>query len=72
MAPSEVVEVVDKMSDEEFKRYALDLIGRELGAYGLARFLRLSGTGSGNYTEDRRDWQDGLTVQDVIAQLDLR
>ncbi len=69
MAPSEVVEMIDKMSDEEFQKRALEVIGREFGVYGLARFIRTCRPGSGDYTRDRHQWQDGLTVQDVIAQL---
>ena len=69
MAPIEQVEMVDKMTDEELQQRALGVIGRELGAYGLARFLRTYRNGSGDYTRDRHEWQDGLTVQDVIAQL---
>jgi hypothetical protein len=69
MAPGEAVETIDKMTDEEFKRHVLDILHRELGVYGLARFIRVSGGGSGDYTRDRHQWLDGLSVEDVIAQL---
>jgi len=69
MAPSEVVEMIDKMTDEEFHKRGLELIGREFGVGGLARFIRTCRAGSGDYTRDRHQWQDSLTVQDVIAQL---
>ena len=41
MAPTEVLEQVGKMSDEEFKLLVLGIVERELGIYGLARFLGL-------------------------------
>ncbi|MBS1830773.1 MAG: hypothetical protein JST93_36085 [Acidobacteria bacterium] len=41
------------MTDEEFYRNALEVLQRELGADGLARFLRLSRSGGGDYTRDR-------------------
>ena len=41
MAPTEVLEQVGKMSDEEFKQHVLGIMERELGVYGLARFLRV-------------------------------
>lgn len=66
MAPLEAVEQVDKMSDDEFERYALGLLERELGVYGFARFLRVYRAGSGNYTEDRHRWLDGLSVEDAM------
>ena len=31
---------LDTMTDEQFERHALQVLGRELGADGLARFLR--------------------------------
>jgi hypothetical protein len=60
--------MVHTMSDEEFWRRVPEIVGREFGAYGLARFLRLSGEGAGNYTRDQHQWQDEVTVQDVSGQ----
>jgi hypothetical protein len=68
MAPTEVLEQVGKMSDEEFKQHVLGIMKRELGVYGLARFLRLYKAGSGDYTRDRHQWLDGLTVDDILAE----
>jgi len=69
MNPTEVVEIVSNMTDEEFQKQAPGILGRELGAYGLARFLRLYRSGSGDYTRDRHRWLDGLSVKDAMAQL---
>ena len=33
---------VEHMTDEQFERYVLEVLQRELGADGLARFLRLN------------------------------
>jgi hypothetical protein len=33
---------VEQMTDEQFERYALEVLQRELGADGLARFLLLN------------------------------
>jgi len=67
MAPLEIVEQVEKMSDDEFASHALGILSRELGAYGFARFLRVYRTGTGDYTEDRHQWLDGLTVKDILG-----
>jgi hypothetical protein len=69
MAPAELAEKVDRMSDEEFERYTLAILSRELGAYGFARFLRTCRTGSGDYTRDRHQWLDGLTVEDALRDV---
>lgn len=41
------------MTDQEFTRRALDVLMREPGPDGLARFLRLRRSGTGDYTRDR-------------------
>ena len=60
------------MSDEEFERHALELLRRELGAGGLARFLRLHRAGSGDYTTDRIEWQKNLTVEQIVESIRQR
>jgi hypothetical protein len=62
---------VEHMTDEQFERYALAVLQRELGADGFARFLRLNCSGKGNYTLDRKQWQDDLSVADIVASLDM-
>lgn len=57
------------MTDEEFYRHALEVLQRELGADGLARFLRLSSSGGGDYTRDRQEWQQELTLDEVRASI---
>ena len=61
--------LVEHMTDEQFDRYALELIQRELGPDGLARFLRLNRSGRGDYTRDRMEWQKNLTVDEIVASL---
>lgn len=54
------------MTDEQFHRATLDLIAREFGAVGLARFLRLYCSGPGDYTRERAEWQPQMTVDEVF------
>ena len=61
---------MEKMSDEDFERQALAIPQRELGLDGLARFLRLYRSGSGDYTRDRHRWLEGATIQEIVAGLD--
>ena len=57
------------MTDEEFYRDALAVRQREFGADGLARFLRLSRSGGGDYTRDREEGQKDLTFDEVLASI---
>lgn len=61
--------MIDQLTDEQFERHALEVLKRELGPDGLARFLRLNRSGTGNYTLDRRDWQKDLTLDQVVKSI---
>ncbi len=63
---------LDTMTDEQFERHALEVLGRELGADGLARFLRLNRSGTGDYTTDRRSWQKDLTIEEILDAIKHR
>jgi len=60
---------IDKMTDEQFQRHALGVLKRELGADGLARFLRLHRSGEGDYTRDRDKWQKDLTLDEIMESI---
>ena len=60
---------IEQMNDEQFERHALGILHRELGVYGLARFLRVYRSGSGDYTQERHQWLSGITVEDIVAEL---
>jgi hypothetical protein len=63
---------IDRMTDEDFERHAFAILKRELGLDGLARFLRLNRAGSGDYTRDRHGWLDGMTIDDIMAEVENR
>jgi hypothetical protein len=60
------------MTDAQFERHALDVLLRELGVDGLARFLRLQRSGPGDYTKDRLQWQKDLTVDEILESIKSR
>ena len=63
---------LDTLTDEQFERHALEVLRRELGVDGLARFLRLDRSGPGDYTTGRTEWQKDLTVDDILASIERR
>ena len=63
---------LETMTDEQFERYALEVLRRELGVDGLARFLRLDRSGPGDYTKDRMQWQKDLTVEQIVDSIKRR
>ena len=60
---------IDQLTDEQFERHALDLLQRELGPDGLARFLRLNRSGTGDYTSDREQLQRDLTLDQILHSI---
>ena len=60
---------IDKLTDEQFERHALEVLQRELGPDGLARFLRLNRSGTGDYSRDREQWQKDLTLDQILESI---
>jgi hypothetical protein len=58
-----------EMTDEEFDRCAMQVLARELGPGGLARFISLHRSGPGDYTRDRNQWLSGITIEDIERSL---
>jgi hypothetical protein len=60
---------IDQLTDEQFERHVLEVLQRELGPHGLARFLRLNCSGTGDYTRDREQWQKDLTLDQILESI---
>ncbi|MBD2628156.1 hypothetical protein [Trichormus variabilis] len=52
------------MKASEISRRGYQALIQELGYAGAARFLLRFESGSGNYTKDRHQWLDQLTMND--------
>jgi hypothetical protein len=60
---------LEEMTDEQFRLHTLEILKRELGDAGVARFLRVNQAGSGDYTRDRRKWLKGITVRQIADEM---
>ena len=60
---------IDQMTDEQFERQALEVLKREFGADGHARFLRLNRSGSDDYTRDRDQWLKDLSLDQILESI---
>jgi hypothetical protein len=61
--------VIAEMTDQQFQEHAFRVLSRELGLGGLARFIRLNLSGKGDYTAERHTWQDGVTTEQILADI---
>jgi hypothetical protein len=57
------------MTPVELRRQGLEALTKALGYVGMVRFLQQFDEGSGDYTQERHQWQDELTVADIMAQI---
>lgn len=53
----------------EITHEALKVLYKEIGIANTVRFLNQFTTGFGNYTEEREQLFEGLTIDDVIAEI---
>jgi hypothetical protein len=61
--------ITANMTDEQLEQHAFQVLARELGLAGYARFLRLFCSGRGDYTADRHKWLAGVTLDDIEREL---
>jgi hypothetical protein len=60
------------MTPVELRRQGLEALTKALGYVGMVRFLQQFDEGSGDYTQERHQWQDELTVADIMVQIKER
>lgn len=53
----------------EVTQEAIRVLSRELGVADTLRFMGQFTTGSGNYTEERDRLFEGLTLDDILAEI---
>jgi hypothetical protein len=71
MNPDERPDFVE-MTDEEFFEHIATILRRELSTAGFDRFVNAYRKGSGDYTRDRHKWLGGLTVDDILKDIQSR
>jgi len=64
--------VTPEMTDEQFDSYVMDVLARELGPGGYARYLMLHRSGPGDCTRDRHKWLDGVTIEEIWHDMEAK
>ena len=65
----DTVTITSDMTDEEIRNLGLRVLRRELGLTGFVRFMRHFVKGSGDYSVERRQWLDQLTVEEILDEI---
>ena len=61
------IQPLDKLNDQAFQ-----LLMKELGVANTARFIQQFTTGTGNYTEERKELFKDWTLDDVLSEVKRR
>lgn len=60
------------MTPLELNRKGFQALVKALGYADAIRFLRQFDQGSGDYTKERQEWLDQLTMDEIIADIQQR
>lgn len=60
------------MTDEEIRREGFDALLERLGPAGAIRFIQQYEQGRGDYTRDRDQWLDSITVDEAAGEIRRR
>ena len=57
------------MTANEIRRVGIEALIKALGPVGMSRFLQQFEPGRGDYTKERHQWLDGITMEDALREL---
>ncbi len=60
---------LETMTLVQIQSKGLELLARELGPVGFIRFIQAFETGSGDYTQERRQWLSPLEPVELAQQI---
>ncbi len=55
------------MSPNQIRNAGLEALIKSLGPTGMARFIQQYDMGTGDYTKDRSNWLDQMSLDDVVS-----
>lgn len=61
--------MIEKPGDPRILEDGMAMLFRELGPVDAMRFLQMVGMGKGDYTAERHQWLDGITLDDMLVEM---
>jgi hypothetical protein len=58
-----------EMNPVEIRKKGLDALNNALGPIGMVRFLQQFESGSGDYTKERDQWLNDLTLDSIVEEI---
>lgn len=56
---------IEKTNLFQIRQAGLNILTRELGPVGLIKFLQQYETGTGDYSKERHQWLDQISIDDI-------
>ena len=60
---------IRKASLTQIRQQSLEALTKALGPVGMVRFLQQFELRGGDYTHDREQWLQGVTVEQAVAEI---
>lgn len=60
------------LTQEQVRREGLEALFERLGAADALRFLQQFSSGSGDYTSERAEWLDRLSIEEIARSIENR
>lgn len=60
------------MSPAQIRQQGLDALVKALGPVGIVRFLHQFDMGSGDYTRERQQWLESLSLEDILGEINQK
>jgi hypothetical protein len=58
------------MTPQQIREEGMKALSRELGIVGMIRFMQQFEMGQGNYSNDRHQWLDQYSVDDIVRMVE--
>ncbi len=61
--------IVDATNLYQIRQAGIEILNRELGPVAMIRFLQQYERGYGDYSKERHEWIDKISVSDIVEQI---
>lgn len=69
MADGDNMMIIDTTNLYQIRQIGIEILNRELGPVAMIRFLQQYEKGYGDYSKERHEWLDKLSVSDIVEQI---
>ena len=68
MANGEIIMDIEQNNLFQIRQLGLEVLARELGPVAMIRFLQQYEKGAGDYSNERHQWIDKITIDDIAEK----